>query len=124
MEDLEISDQKRTEEKFDKYASQKSVSQNLLNTSAIQTQIGNLVFLFSNGKNFSEFEIATISIIFVSIFLQINIFFLVVWLFHVKPTYKFKLLSAEIMNAIVTALSGISLILNMTITVLILEIRS
>ena len=51
MDDFVNSDRKK-EKKFDKYASQKSVSQNLLNTSAIQTQIGNLVFLFSNGKNF------------------------------------------------------------------------
>ena len=122
MDDFVNSDRKK-EKKFDKYASQKSVSQNLLNTSAIQTQIGNLVFLFSNGKNFSDFEITTLTFIFVSIFLQTVMFFILVWLFYVKPTYKFKILNAEIMNATVTALSGISLIVNITITVLILEIR-
>ena len=54
-------------EGFNKYASHKSVSQNLLNTSVIQSHIGTLVYILSNETDNKGFETAGISLISLSL---------------------------------------------------------
>lgn len=64
-------------DKFNNYASKKSVSQGLFNTSIIQAHIGLLVTIFSTGANLNGFAISTIVLISASIALQIVIMFMI-----------------------------------------------
>ena len=62
-------------EGFNKYASHKSVSQNLLNTSIIQSHIGSLVYIFAEIKNLGGFEYTAIALISLSLIIQLLYFF-------------------------------------------------
>ena len=107
---------------FNKYALHKSVSQNLLNTSVIQSHIGTLVYILSNDIDNKGFEIAEISLISLSLTLQIFIFFALVWLTYRRQDYTSSFLSSEQINILVTYMSGITLIINIAITAISLEI--
>ncbi len=109
--------------KFNRYASQKSVSQNLLNTSVIQSHIGLLVYIYSDTHLLSRLEYAAIVLVLMSLSVQTVMFFMLTWLFYVNPNYQYRFLSAEIINGLVTVLSGISLIINIAITSVSLEIK-
>jgi len=119
-----MADDEETEEaKFNRYASQKSVSQNLLNTSIIQSHIGLLVFVYSDGDDLSGFEATTVVLVVLSIILQSIMFFMLTWLFYIRPGYQWKCFTAEVANGLVTALSGVALMLNIAITAVSLELK-
>lgn len=116
-------DVETTDARFNRYASQKSVSQNLLNTSIIQSHIGLLVFVYSEGDDLTGFEPTMVVLIILSIILQSVMFFMLTWLFYVRPGYKWKCFTAEVLNGLVTALSGVALMLNIAITTVSLELK-
>ena len=110
-------------EEFNKYASHKTVSQNLLNTSIIQSHIGMLVFILAEADELKGFEYTAISLITVSVIMQIVIFFALTWLNYRRQDYTSRILSAVGMNVFVTCMSGVTLIVNIAITAVTLEIR-
>ena len=110
-------------EEFNKYASHKSVSQNLLNTSIIQSHIGTLVYIFSNDTETNGFEIAAITLIGASLILQVFIFFALTWLVYRRQDYSSTFTSAVGVNVLVTCASGIALMINIGITAVALEIN-
>ena len=110
-------------EGFNKYASHKSVSQNLLNTSIIQSHIGTLVYILSNDSDNEGFEIAAITLICASLILQILIFFMLTWLVYRRQDYTSTFTTAVGVNVLVTCASGIALVVNIAITAVALEIR-
>ena len=111
-------------EGFDKYASHKSVSQNLLNTSIIQSHIVTLVYILSNDNENKDFEIAAIILITISLLLQIIIFFMLTWLVYRRHDHSSTYISSIGVNIIVTCMSGISLIINIAISAVVLEIQN
>ncbi len=107
------------------YASHKSVSQNLLNTSVIQGNIGLLVFVYANDRDDERFGKALIALISISLILQFIIFILLTILFHVKQNFQVhRNVTAIGMNSAVTALSGITLVVNIAITAVSLELKN
>lgn len=112
-------------EKTNTYASQKSVSQNLLNTSIIQSHIGLLIYVFSTSQENTGFGQALIALIVCSLILQLTIFLLLTFLLFVRQDFKkWSFLKATYVNAVVTAFSGIALIINIAITTLSVEVRN
>jgi len=107
----------------DKYASHKSVSQNLLNTSIVQSHIGSLVYILVEIQDLGDLEYTAIALISASLIIQTIIFFALVWLFYRRQDYNTNLLSAPGVNIGVTTLSGVSLMINMAITAIMLNIR-
>ena len=112
------------EQDVNMYSSHKSVSQNLMNTSIIQGNIGLLIFVYANDKEDYGFGKALIALISISLALQFIIFILLTILFHVKQHYQFhRKITAVGMNSLVTALSGIVLMVNIAITTVSLELQ-
>ena len=108
----------------DKYSSNKSVSQNLFNTSIIQGNIGLLVFVYASDRDDDGFGKALIALISISLSLQFVIFIILTILLHVKQNYQMhRKITAVGMNSLVTALSGITLVVNIAITVVSLELK-
>ena len=106
------------------YASHKTVSQGLLNTSVIQSNIGLLVSLYANDKENAQFGTVLIVLIIISFVLQFVIFILLTVLLHVKQNHKIhRNITAVGMNSLVTALSASILVVNMAITVVASEIK-
>jgi hypothetical protein len=106
------------------YASHKSVSQSLLNTSVIQGNIGLLVYVYANDKDGDGFGNALVILISVSLALQFIIFILLTILFHVRQTHQVSHnITATGLNSTVTALSGVVLVVNMAITAVSLEVK-
>ncbi len=122
MEDPQ--DEQNADQDTNTYASHKSVSQNLLNTSVIQGNIGLLVFVYANDKDDNGFGKALITLISISLALQFIIFILLTILFHVRQNYQMhRNITAVGMNSVVTALSGITLVVNIAITAVSLELK-
>lgn len=111
--------------KAETYASHKTASQNLLNTSIIQNYVGLLVFVYSNNKDEYNFGKALIVLIYIAFTVQFIIFVLLNILLYIKQTHKFESVSldAKKLNVFVTVLSGISLVLNIAITTVALEVK-
>lgn len=112
------------ENSFNTYATTKSVSQELLNTSNIQYQIGLIVGLFSirdNSVGLKGFEITLIVLVAVSLTLQLIMSLMLALLAKTTTDKCTKKCSAKSINSIVTILSGLGLILNITITVVSVE---
>lgn len=107
------------------YASHKSVSQNLMNTSIIQGNIGLLVFVYANDKDDNGFGKALITLISISLAFQFIIFILLTILFHVRQNYQMhRNITAVGMNSLVTSLSGVALVINIAITAVSLELKN
>ncbi len=123
MEDLEL-----IMENFqdtNTYASHKSVSQNLLNISVIQGHIGLLVFVYANDRSDELFGQALIILIAISLSFQFIIFILLTILFHVKQSYQIhRNITAVGMNTVVTALSGVVLVINIAVTAVSIELKN
>ena len=120
MEDVE----QNAEQDVNVYASHKSVSQSLLNTSVIQGNIGLMVFVYANDRDDEGFGKALITLIIVSLTLQFIIFILLTILFHVRQNYQMhRNITAIGMNSVVTALSGVVLVVNIAITAVSLELK-
>lgn len=97
------------------YCTNKSFSQNILNTSIMQSQIFTLVNLFAifSGKS-SEIALATL--LSVSLVLQFVIFVLLVLLAKAKEEQLTETLTATDLNAFITSLTFLLLIVTTAIT--------
>lgn len=116
MRDLE---REHDNNEFNNYASTKSVSQELLNTTSIQQLIGLLISLLSlMEKPYDGFMITTIVLITVSLSLQIIIFILIVLIYQDN-----SLETAKPKNSLVKMLSTVVLLTNIPITVLAVKIK-
>jgi len=102
--------------------SHKEISQHLLNLSVIQTQIGLLVGVYYSGCENLGLCKTMIALVIISLVLQSLIFILVTWLFYVGPNYNKSVISAGMVNGIITFLSGLSLVVNCSITTVGLKI--
>ena len=119
----------REREKFNTYATSKSVSQELLNTSTIQAQIGMIIGLFATrdlNTNLHAFEITLLALVCASLVLQFVIFTLLVILARATDTKIAKSgrcvnVKTTSVNNTVTTLSGLGLILNISITAVALQ---
>lgn len=99
---------------FNSYASTKSVSQELLNTTTIQFLIGTLVSLFvSQRQPYSGIAIAAMVVVSLCLTLQVIVFILIALIY--KET---NLESAKAKNSLVTTLSTVVLITNIAVTVI------
>jgi len=117
----------RQKDKFNTYASHKSVSQELLNTSIIQGQIGLIIGLFvlkasattAEGKILNAFEIALLVLIAVSLLIRFTMFVLIIIMLRTSRTQVSKKVTTctvtEINNTVMS-LSGLTLILDIAIT--------
>lgn len=113
----------RQREDSDKYSSHKSVSQNLLNTSIIQSHVGLLIYVTSLPYDINN-RATTITLTIMSLILQIIMFFMLTWLFYIKQEFKKSCITAAGINALVTGLSGLSLIVNSAITAVTIQLRN
>ena len=118
-----IKDLKLTNKQSEDANSHKEISQNLLNINIVQSQIGILVNVYWLGCEDGMCK-TIISLIIISFVLQGLIFMLVTWLFYVDSSYKYKIFSSEFVNGIVTFLSGLSLVINCSISAVGLKIPS
>lgn len=110
------------EHAFDSYATSKSNSQNMLNMSVINTLISILVNLFRTitiqRRSLDGFEISLVSLIALSLTLQFIIFVLLVVLAKSRTEQVTETITATSINAAVTSLSGLLLIVSSAISVL------
>lgn len=103
----------------DKYASQKTIAQGFLNATLLESQIGTLVIVLRNVGNLSQFEIGLLSLLCLSIFLQLVLFLDLVFLFYLRSdSISFRFLRATHLNLFATILSGILMTLNIAIIAL------
>ena len=117
----------RARDQFNTYATHKSVSQNLLNTAIITQYIGiiiNLFSLYDPKFGFSGFEITLIILLALSLVLQIIIFTLLVLLAKTTRQTSGKCCNTSSINTLVTTLSGISVIVNIAITAIWIQVQS
>jgi predicted RND superfamily exporter protein len=99
------------------YATSKSVSQNLLNTTSITGQITLLVMVYSKVTDvLTGFQTALIVLIITSLFLQFVIFVLLVVLAQSTDEKICGYFSATNLNSLVTSLTGLLLILGAAIS--------
>lgn len=114
----------RQENSFNAYATSKSFSQEFLNTANIQYQIGLMIALFSvrdNTQMLSGFEITLITLITISLIIQFLMVIMLALLAKSTTDKCTKNCTTQSINSIVTILSGLALILNITITVVSVE---
>jgi hypothetical protein len=117
----------RERDKHNTYSSNKSVSQEFLNTAIITQYIGIVVSLFSShdySKPFNGFEIATLVLISLSLILQFTVFVMIVILLKASRDQATKTCTATALNSMVTSLSALSLIVNIAVTAVWIEARS
>ena len=112
----------------EKSSSHKETSQHLLNMSIIQSHIGTLVYIFAED-NLDTFEIAAIVLIGISFLFQFIIFFSITWLSYTRQDAPSQVTPAPPkigivgLNIMITLLSGISLVINIAITAVVLKIQ-
>ncbi len=109
------------ENDFDHYATSKSVSQTMLNTSSIQSLLVILVSVFKDGSvALTHYQIALVVLIAVSLSLQFTIFVLLVILAKTRKE-QFEGLcrgcTTTSMNSTVTSLTGLLLIITSAISI-------
>lgn len=113
-----------TEEKINRYASQKSISQKLLNIAIIQSHIA-LIIGVTDSEYLTESEIGLIVLASMSLALQFIMFGLLVYLLYIKPSYRpiFCRLAIypEVVNGVITVLSAFILVVDLTITALVVK---
>lgn len=101
------------ENKLHKFITQKSISQNFFNIAIIQNQIGILINTLEKNSYLGR-DKALVSLILINITLQGIIFFCIILIDHIKPSNP----RAKSINSLITFISGIVLIINITITTL------
>lgn len=107
------------ENAFDHYATSKSVSQNMLNMSAIQSLLVILVSVFKNGAAvLNSYQIALVVLITVSLLIQFTVFVLLVILAktHTQQVGASENCTTTALNSTVTSLSGLLLIVSSAIS--------
>lgn len=103
----------RSELRLHKFITQKSVSQNFLNVAILQYQISILINTLKKN-DYNGTDKALVIFILLNITLQGIIFFIITFIDYIKPNHK----NAKPLNLIVTLVSGLILIINITITIL------
>lgn len=114
----------KKESDFNSYATSKSVSQEFLNTGTIQAEISLIVGLFASRDNslpLRGFEIALITMVSLSLVIQFIMFILLFVLAAAKKEQISKRCTATMINSLVTSLSGLSLIINIVVSVVSVE---
>ena len=114
-------------DKFNTYATSKSVSQNLLNTAVITQYVGIMINLFkirNASSGFTGFQIALLVFICFSFTLQALIFVLLVILSKSTREKVGRCCTTTTINAWVTTLTGLSTIITIVITTLSVQIQS
>ena len=114
-------------DKFNTYATSKSVSQNLLNTALITQYVGIVINRFTLRKNsdaFTGFQIALLTFICLSFILQFLVFTLLVILSKATTEKVGKSCTTTGINALVTSLTGLSTIITIVITALGVSVQS
>jgi Ninjurin len=105
------------ENTFNTYATNKSYSQNLLNASTFQQQIGFIIGMFvGRSSTISPIDIIFISFVGVSIIIECFLFLLMSMLAKATTEQVTKNCTATMINNIVTMLSLISMICNFVTT--------
>jgi threonine/homoserine/homoserine lactone efflux protein len=108
---------KDSNNKWNTYATSKSVSQNFLNTTTIASQITLMVLLFeSTNGSYTGFQITLIVLIILSLLLQLIVFILLVVLAQSKKEQVTNNVTSIRLNNVVTCLTGILLIINIGIS--------
>lgn len=113
----------KKKEKFNAYATNKSVGQGLSNTTVILNNIQILVTVCA-GSYLNNFEIAVIILVVAMLILSLFTYILIIFLSAIKTDYKieisdYKVLKAKHLNMMVTFLFGIILIVNGTINIVV-----
>lgn len=112
MEDLPV---QRIEKKgLNRFIAQKSVSQHFLNVAVLQNQISILVETFKKDT-YDGMDKAIIIFILLNISFQSLIFCCIAVIDYIKFTHQ----RAKLLNLIISIVSGLVLIINITITVLV-----
>jgi Ninjurin len=114
----------KKENDFNAYATSKSVSQTFLDSSNIQAQIALLVALFATRDNaipLRGFEITLVTLIAASLVIQFLMFIMLFLLAASKDERMKGGCTATALNSLVTALSGLALILNIVVSVVSVE---
>ena len=110
---------KLKEQEFNQYATSKSVSQTLLDTSSIQAQIVILVSTLSSGPSpLSTSQIGLVTLISISLALQFVIFLLLAILATSRLGKVGKCCTTPSINSLVTTLTGFLMIITSGISVL------
>lgn len=100
--------------KLHKFIVQKSISQNFLNVAVLQNQISILVSTLKKDT-YDGTDKALTSFIILNIFLQSLIFCCISVIDYIKPDHSYS----KPLNLVVTLISGLIMIINITITILI-----
>jgi hypothetical protein len=101
------------EQRLHKFINQKSISQNFLNIAILQNQIGILISTLQKS-DYTGSDKALISLILLNITFQGIIFFCITLIDYINPSNP----KSKGINVLVTFISGIVLIINVTITIL------
>ncbi len=107
------------QEEFNNYASQKSISQKLLNISSIQFHIGILINTFVNYPKLEGLHVSLITLVIFILIIETVIFVMITWLFYANINENYWTpIRPMYINSIVTILSGVSMIINISITII------
>lgn len=111
------------ENEFNHYATSKSVSQNMLNTAAFQAQV--LILVNTLHSELSGYEVALVVLVALSMALQVIVFILLVLLAKSKNiSGTIGQYSVNGTNSLVTALTGVLLLITSSISVLYVPSRN
>mgnify|MGYP000426179704 FL=1 len=119
-----------TKNKFNAYATNKSISQTMLNTTVIQYNIGLFLFTFyGSGNHLNNYEIALVVLLSASMFIEVIIFIFLAFLIMVRQDSKTSLCSrtmfkAKHANFLVTLLSGFAWMTNIAITYVYSQVKT
>lgn len=114
MDDVHVVDDSlRLKNKLHKFIAQKSISQNFLNVAILQNQISILVTTLKKDT-FDGIDKALTSFILFNIFLQSVLFCCITIIDYIKPDHIY----AKRMNLAVAILSGLIMLIDITITTL------
>lgn len=109
--------QKKTQKLFQKMVDQKSTSQNFLNVAIIQSQLSVLIETFKK-ENYSGEDKALISLILINLVIQGFIFSMILFVGNLSVKKTKNKNKIRVINSAVTFISGVVLIINIVITIL------
>jgi hypothetical protein len=103
---------------FNSYATTKSVSQNFLNITAIQSMITILVRIYSSGGILNDLIRSLVILVSLNIFLQFIVFSSLVILAKSRSVEVMPGVTATGLNDFITITTGLILIINSAITII------
>ena len=106
--------QQQNQTSVGRFINQKSISQHLLNVAVLQNQISILITTFKK-ESYDGTDKAIIVFILLNIFFQSFIFVFIAMIDYIKYTHQ----RAKLLNLVITIISGLVLMINITITILV-----